>query len=188
MRSDARANRSDLVEAAARLLHEQGPGMSLRSVAQAAGVGIGTLYRHFPTRRDLLTAVMEQVVGRIERILGRFLADDGDPDPAVRWRTLAEQLAEENLTTLLAAHDRLAPEDCPPPDLFEEAGERVLTLARSAVDAARDAGLVAEDVTGDRYFHGLLTVTRPFLPDHVEEDVDQRAWLIGVYLRGLRPV
>ena len=38
--------------------------MSLRGVAQEAGVGVGTLYRHFPTRRDLLDAVLEDVVAR----------------------------------------------------------------------------------------------------------------------------
>lgn len=184
MRSDARANRQDLVLAAGRLLHEQGAGMSLRSVAHAAGVGIGTLYRHFPTRRDLLTAVMDQVVGRIEEILRRFL--DGDDAPEVRWRRLADELAGENLTTLLSAKGAVTPRDCPPIDLYEAAGERILTLTQSVVETARAAGLVGEDVTGDRYLGGLLTVTRPFLPELEEEMRDQRDWLLDVYLRGLR--
>ncbi|MCT1815334.1 MULTISPECIES: TetR/AcrR family transcriptional regulator [Micrococcus] len=64
MRADARANRQDLLAAAGRLIATQGAAMSLRGVAQEAGVGVGTLYRHFPTRRDLLDAVLEDVVAR----------------------------------------------------------------------------------------------------------------------------
>lgn len=65
MRADARANRQDLLAAAGRLIATQGAAMSLRGVAQEAGVGVGTLYRHFPTRRDLLDAVLEDVVAGI---------------------------------------------------------------------------------------------------------------------------
>ena len=69
MRADARANRQDLLAAAGRLIATQGAAMSLRGVAQEAGVGVGTLYRHFPTRRDLLDAVLEDVVARTGGIL-----------------------------------------------------------------------------------------------------------------------
>ncbi|WP_209279941.1 TetR/AcrR family transcriptional regulator [Micrococcus lylae] len=48
MRSDARANRQDLLEAAEALLNVHGPTVSLRAVAQEAGLGVGTLYRHSP--------------------------------------------------------------------------------------------------------------------------------------------
>ncbi|WP_241253895.1 TetR/AcrR family transcriptional regulator [Micrococcus sp. KRD077] len=73
MRADARANRQDLLAAAGRLIATQGAAMSLRGVAQEAGVGVGTLYRHFPTRRDLLDAVLEDVVARTGGILQAFL-------------------------------------------------------------------------------------------------------------------
>lgn len=73
MRADARANRQDLLAAAGRLIATQGAAMSLRGVAQEAGIGVGTLYRHFPTRRDLLDAVLEDVVARTGGILQAFL-------------------------------------------------------------------------------------------------------------------
>ncbi|MPZ04530.1 helix-turn-helix transcriptional regulator, partial [Micrococcus luteus] len=73
MRADARANRQDLLAAAGRLIATQGAAMSLRGVAQEAGVGVGTLYRHFPTLRDLLDAVLEDVVARTGGILQAFL-------------------------------------------------------------------------------------------------------------------
>ncbi|MFC0041879.1 TetR/AcrR family transcriptional regulator [Actinomadura rayongensis] len=58
LRTDARRNRETLLEVAATVFAEQGTEASLRDVARRAGVGIGTLYRHFPTRDALLEAVL----------------------------------------------------------------------------------------------------------------------------------
>src|SRR5215813_6470319 len=57
LRADARQNYERLVEAAAGSIAELGPNVSLEEVAKRAGVGIGTLYRHFPNRQALLEAV-----------------------------------------------------------------------------------------------------------------------------------
>src|SRR5436305_2274253 len=56
MRADAQRNRDALLEAAAAAFTEHGPEASLEEVARRAGVGIGTLYRHFPTREALVEA------------------------------------------------------------------------------------------------------------------------------------
>src|SRR4051795_6544972 len=56
MRADAQRNRDALMEAAAAAFTEHGPDASLEDVARRAGVGIGTLYRHFPTREALVEA------------------------------------------------------------------------------------------------------------------------------------
>lgn len=186
MRSDARANRQDLVEAASRLLAEHGPGMSLRAVAQSAGVGVGTLYRHFPARRDLLAAVLEKVVARLESIFLEFLA--GEAPIRGRWDRLARELAAEDLGSLLGARDALSPQDCPPEEVMDEAEARILALADRAVARAAEAGLVADGVTGADYFSGLLVVTRPPLPGLQAYLTVTQEWLVDVYLRGLRPV
>ncbi|NEC84068.1 TetR/AcrR family transcriptional regulator, partial [Streptomyces sp. SID7958] len=57
MRADARRNRERLLAAAVEAFAAQGEGASLDDIAKRAGVGSGTLYRHFPTRRALLEAV-----------------------------------------------------------------------------------------------------------------------------------
>ena len=54
-RSDAARNHEALVRAATAAVHREGPRVSMATIAADAGVGIGTLYRHFPTREDLLT-------------------------------------------------------------------------------------------------------------------------------------
>jgi AcrR family transcriptional regulator len=68
LRADARQNYERLVEAAADSISELGPSVSLEEVARRAGVGIGTLYRHFPNRQALLEAVYrDQVTAHCER-------------------------------------------------------------------------------------------------------------------------
>ena len=57
LRADAQRNYDNLVATARDLFKEEGTGASLEQVAKRAGVGIGTLYRHFPAREDLLVAV-----------------------------------------------------------------------------------------------------------------------------------
>lgn len=61
-RSDGLRNRERLIEAAKQVLGQGGPGASLEAVARQAGVGIGTLYRHFPTREALFQAVYRHEV------------------------------------------------------------------------------------------------------------------------------
>jgi AcrR family transcriptional regulator len=59
LRSDARQNRAAILEAARELFAEDGIDASPRAIARRAGLGVGTLYRHFPARADLVDAVVE---------------------------------------------------------------------------------------------------------------------------------
>ncbi|MFG2823749.1 TetR/AcrR family transcriptional regulator [Kitasatospora sp. NPDC048365] len=65
LRADARRNRARLLEVAEEVFAERGPGASTEEVARAAGVGIATVFRHFPTKEALLEAVL---VRRLERL------------------------------------------------------------------------------------------------------------------------
>ncbi|MBT0993876.1 TetR/AcrR family transcriptional regulator [Cellulomonas sp. DKR-3] len=73
LRADAARNRAKILDAAAAAFDEQGTDASLEDVARTAGVGVGTLYRHFPTRLDLIAAVyrssLEQFVARADELL-----------------------------------------------------------------------------------------------------------------------
>lgn len=77
-RSDARRNRERLLEAATAAFTEGGGSVSLESIARDAGVGIGTLYRHFPTREALVEAVyraeLAEVAAAAEQLLKRHPA------------------------------------------------------------------------------------------------------------------
>lgn len=84
-RSDARRNREHLLEVAGEVLAEQGTQASLREIARRAGVGLGTLYRHFPNREALLDALLRQRFDELTA-LAETLADTREPRTAlVEW-------------------------------------------------------------------------------------------------------
>src|ERR1700749_563972 len=77
-RADAVRNRERVLEAAKAVFSAGGPDASLEAVARRAGVGIGTLYRHFPSREELFEAVYRREVEQ----LGDFVEElKGEPDP-----------------------------------------------------------------------------------------------------------
>ena len=79
MRADAKRNYDRIVEVAREVFREQGYDASLDLVAKRAGVGAGTLYRHFPTRDALLDAIMQSWVDRVTESVEKSLAFEGPP-------------------------------------------------------------------------------------------------------------
>lgn len=82
MRTDASQNRARILDAARELYAAKGPGVTMRAIARRAGLGVATLYRHFPTRGALVVAAFEHELADCDRLSGTALAD---PDP---WRAL----------------------------------------------------------------------------------------------------
>lgn len=197
MRSDARANRKDLLEAAEALLNVHGPTVSLRAVAQEACVGVGTLYRHFPTRRHLLTALLGQILERVDAIVDGYLKDRGLPDdsPAAgdgdlakaRWHRFATELVGVNLTVAAASLDSLDRKDLPSEEMIEAAERTLRQRMEDVLLQARADRQVSEDLTGERFFTGLLTVSRPLVSQERWQLPGQEDWMLRTYLRGLRP-
>src|SRR5271154_473463 len=87
-RVDAMRNRERLVAAARQLFALRGVEVSVREVARHAGVGVGTLYRHFPTREDLVDAVLEDAFEELIAIAQTALAE-ADP-----WRGFTRFIEE----------------------------------------------------------------------------------------------
>ena len=86
MRADAQRNRERIVEVAREVFREQGYDASLDEVARRAGVGAGTLYRHFPQRENLLDAIMQSWVDRVDEATEKSLAFEGTPrDLLLGW-------------------------------------------------------------------------------------------------------
>src|ERR1700687_2686404 len=84
-RADAIRNRERVLEAAKAVFSAGGPEASLEAVARHAGVGIGTLYRHFPTREALFEAVYRREVQQLSE-LAEQLKSEADPGDALRGR------------------------------------------------------------------------------------------------------
>jgi AcrR family transcriptional regulator len=79
VRADAQRNRERIVEVARLVFREQGYDASLDEVAKRAGVGPGTLYRHFPKRENLIDAIMQSWVESVEDGAAKALVAEGSP-------------------------------------------------------------------------------------------------------------
>ena len=151
-RADALRNYEKLIAAARDAFADAGSATSLEEIARRAGVGIGTLYRHFPTRQDLLEAVYVEEVERLCRSADD-LADLPPWEALIAWLhrfvgylATKRALAEE----LLAYLDRDAPVFRGCRTAFFEAGEPLLRRAQDAgvVRADTDFGEVIQMVSG----------------------------------------
>ncbi|MEV3856494.1 helix-turn-helix domain-containing protein [Streptomyces sp. NPDC050095] len=144
MRADARRNYERLVREATKAFAEKGASASLDDIAKRAGVGSGTLYRHFPTREALMEAVyLEQFEAIGER--ARTLRAEQPPGEALfTWLgELAEQLVRVRaLKALLSA--AVAEGSAP---VVAQCGEVLKAEAAALLDAAQAAGEIRADLT-----------------------------------------
>lgn len=104
-RADATRNREQLLDVATRMFASAGAEPSMRAIATEAGVGIATLYRHFPTREALVDAVYRDQVSRLTTGARALLAQLDPPEALRRWMDLfGTWIATKNgmLDTLLA--------------------------------------------------------------------------------------
>ncbi len=143
LRADARRNRERLLEAAARAFSETGTDASLEAIAKDAGVGIGTLYRHFPTREALLEAAYRNELARVCDSVTELLAQL-PPDQAMRrWMDLfidylaTKQGMADALKAVIASGDE---------DPFAESLDRISTAISTLLHAGAEAGVLRSDV------------------------------------------
>lgn len=86
MRADAQRNYDRIVEVARQVFRDKGYDAPLDEIAKKAGVGAGTLYRHFPTKDALMDAVMQSWVDRVHTATDKALAHEGTPrDVLIEW-------------------------------------------------------------------------------------------------------
>jgi AcrR family transcriptional regulator len=145
LRADAVRNRARLVEAA-RALFLAGPAdaeVSLEQVAKAAGVGIGTLYRHFPTRLDLLEAVYREEVDGLHQSAERLSAAHPPLEALERWLAVFIDYAATKkhiFHELVEATGRDS-------ELMTHSRATMSAAAQQMVGAAQESGDIRTDVT-----------------------------------------
>lgn len=127
MRHDAQRNRARILAAAEAVFGERGGAGSTEEVARRAGVGIATVFRHFPTKEALVEAALVDHFGRLTA-RARTLAES--PDPGEALRTLVREMVKTGATKITLA------------SLVRSSGE----LPAGADAAARDLGAVVETV------------------------------------------
>ncbi|ROS76426.1 TetR family transcriptional regulator [Curtobacterium sp. PhB130] len=178
-RADAARNRAALVDAARTAFTTAGEDASLEAVARAAGVGIGTLYRNFPTREDLVAAVygaeLDAVLGTVDALLADPPADRAlraFADRYARFVAAKRGMAE----TVRVGAIRGAAETAHTRERVNAAVQRFLDAG--ALDGTLRSDMVADDVTAALI--GVLLSTRD------TEDPEQTGRLLDIVVGGLR--
>ncbi|TDC89943.1 TetR/AcrR family transcriptional regulator [Actinomadura sp. 7K507] len=139
MRADAQRNRERIVACALELFAERGPGVGMEDIAREAGLGVGTLYRHFPDRRALVEEIATAALHRLgERI--RLLSAQDLP----RWDVFTQVIAY-SIGQPLALVKSIA-EDGPVPHERLALQDEVNDLLRDVVEQAQREGTVRRDI------------------------------------------
>jgi AcrR family transcriptional regulator len=177
MRADARRSRAKLLDAATAAFADTGADAPLEDIARRAGVGIGTLYRHFPTRVDLQAAVYRSQVETVCAAADEYMSS-ASPDQALSgWlRAMAAYLAtKRGLSRVLVealGRDSQLITSCW--DAMNGAAERLMTRAQQAGTLRDDIKPI--DVL--RLVHGIVIAT--------EQAPGETDRLLGLMLDGLR--
>jgi AcrR family transcriptional regulator len=174
-RADARRNHERILAAAREAFAEGGQSTSLEEIARRAGVGIGTLYRHFPSRQALLETLYVNEVHEVCRSAAQL-----DDDP---WQALSgwgERLIGYLATKRALAHELLnyLDEDAA---LFRECRGAVFAAGEPLLKRAQEAGVVRPDVEFADLLHMLGGISR--MP---AGDPGQVEHVVRIALDGLR--
>ncbi len=181
-RADSVRNRERLLESAKAVFSTGGAGASLEAVARHAGVGIGTLYRHFPTRDALFEAVYRREVEQLVE-LAEELGRTAPPVEALRqWlHANVEVIATKKgmIAALAIAADGRA-------ELFAYSTERMKAAATALLDRAIEAGEIRDDIAPEELLRALLGLVGSYYMQA------QPGWqatvlrLLDVFVDGLR--
>ncbi|WP_328395705.1 TetR/AcrR family transcriptional regulator [Nocardia sp. NBC_00416] len=148
LRRDAARNREKVLEAAAAVFTEQGLRGSLEEVARRAGVGIGTVYNHFPTRDALIDALLPARLAAVDEFAA---ASESEPDA---WRAFTGFVGR--LTQQMAADRGLLEAftgDHPAAEQVAAACHRGMAQLSRLLERTRDAGALRHDVTDADVVH-----------------------------------
>ncbi|MGH3002983.1 MAG: TetR/AcrR family transcriptional regulator [Gaiellaceae bacterium] len=181
LRADAQRNRLRILEAARELIAEQGVDVPVTGIAERAGVGVGTIFRRFPTKDDLLIAVVEQRAEHLLEAAGAAAASD-EPGPALRLfmqTAVSLQICDRGFCDAMDSN------------LFASVTLRrlfkqVVASAGDLLARAQAAGDVRGDVTAEDITMILAGIVRSGL---ILEDTVPGAWrrYLDLALDGLRP-
>jgi AcrR family transcriptional regulator len=180
VRSDARRNRLALTDSATAAFRDEGLDVAVDEIARRAGVGVATLYRHFPAKTDLILAVMEAVVeelgeaaslaiaqARPDEVLERFLA--AALDQQRRNRGFLEAISQFGLDA--AVRERLT--------------ERLVTLLEPVVVIGHDTGTLRTDLDAVDLLVAVRMLGATFTSPTLDPRPGDRDRYLAVVLRGL---
>jgi AcrR family transcriptional regulator len=185
VRADARRNRARILGSARALMAGAGTETTMEDIARHAGVAVGTLYRHFPAKEDLVAAVLEDSAAQVAALAERALAAvDRGAGPGAELDALFRAVADRHATdrAFKAATGQL---DLDPEAALARAApgsnaDRATRAITALLDRARAGGDVRTDVTLADLVLLLGSLPGP------EVAADRRARYLDIVLAGLR--
>jgi AcrR family transcriptional regulator len=176
LRSDARRNAEAVIDAARSLFAEKGVDVPMEQIGRAAGIGKGTLYRHFPTKDHLLAAVSRGRFDRLRAEADSLISDNGDPLSALtQWLCDFDRSAQHYRGMRAIVSVGIADEGSA---IFADCSamtERAGTLLRKA----QETGQVRQDIA----ITELLSMVAA-LPERFRDE-DGSSRLLEIVLRGI---
>ena len=180
-RSDAQRNRESILEVAKQEFTRSGANASLEEIAKKAGVGPGTLYRHFPTREELLVAVYRS---EVEKLAGaaRTLADTLPPVDALRARLLLFVDAVETKQIIAPVLNTLVGD---PKKVFEASYAQIHEAIRALVKRAIKSGDIRKDLDPGDLLRALVGVANVATSPEWQQSARR---LVDILVTGSRPI
>jgi AcrR family transcriptional regulator len=179
-RSDARRNEETLIAAAAAAFVASGVDVPVRDIAARAGVGVGTIYRHFPTRADLVAAVYRHQVEACAQAAPTLLNDGSSPVAALtNWIDLFIDF----LITKRGLASALQSDSAAFETLHAYFLDRLVPVCAQLLDAAAAAGETVPDVDAYGLMRGIGNLC---IGADTDPDYDARR-VVQLVIAGLRP-
>jgi AcrR family transcriptional regulator len=181
LRADAARNRARVLAAAEAVFAEEGTSASTEEVARRAGVGIGTVFRHFPTKESLLEAVL---VGLLQRLSEEAEALAASDDAGTAFFAFFTQVVTQAVTknALSAA---LAESGIDARDATDRTGRELKEALNTLLERAQRSGGVRADVGVAEVMALLAGMSQA--AGHLGADFDVRIRLLEIVFDGLRP-
>ncbi|MDX6458445.1 MAG: hypothetical protein QOE55_2142 [Acidobacteriaceae bacterium] len=180
-RADAQRNRERILEIAKEAFTRSGANISLDDVAKRAGVGAGTLYRHFPTREALLEEVYRTEVEKLAASEREF-AETMPPIEALRaWMLLfvdyiaTKQIIAPALNTLVGGHCKV----------FEASGAQIIEAINALVERAIKSGDIRSDLAPLDLLRALIGVSNVASAPDWQQSARR---LVQILIIGSRPI
>ncbi len=182
LRSDALANRQRLLAAAREMFAERGLGVEMKEIAERAGVGVGTIYRNFATKEDLMVAIVQELLDQADELIAEAEREPG----AARAVALAVQAAIRCSEQYSGVVQALRAGSLPPAVAALKDGDAMHARVAGVFQRALDDGVVRPGLTAEflSACFGALFIMYVELRDRVGPD-SAAAGAAEMFLRGI---
>ena len=184
-RSDALRNRERIVEVANDAFRELGLDVSVAEIARRAGVGTGTLFRNFPTKNDLIRAIVEQHIDTWIAVIENALEREDTDEAFAEFFTEAVRFSCSDRGMLEAVADGVIDK----PGLLEHK-QRAYALTEQLIERAQKAGMVREGLTTDDVYalsNGVAHSANIAIDNNGADPKHAYEPFLRIVLAGLRP-